>query len=80
MAGIFHEELSVLTLENFFCLLFYSMLFNVKRTAKFCWSVGPVFWCSLIRPTSNLPDMTSGPMVFRQVDRSVKQIIFHLKL
>ena len=50
------------------------MLFNAKRTAKFCCSVGPVFWCLFIRPPSNLPDLTGGLLVFRIVDRSVKQI------
>ena len=50
------------------------MLFNVKHTALFCRSVGPVFWCLLIGPPSSLPDMTGRLMVFREVDRSVKQI------
>ena len=78
-AGIFHEELSVLTQENFL-FTFYGMLRNFKCMAKFCQSVGPVFWCLFIRPQSNLPDMTSGPTVFREVNRSVKKIKFHRKL
>ena len=52
---------------------------DFKRTSKFCRSVGLVFWCLVIGPPPNLPDMTGGPTVFRKVDRSVKQIKFHLK-
>ena len=62
-----------------FLFTFKGMLFNVKHTAKFCRSVGPVFWCLFIRPPSNLPDMTGRPMVFQKVDRSVEQIKFHVK-
>ena len=53
---------------------FNGMLFNAKYTAKFCHSVSLAFWCLFIGPPSNLPDMTGGPMVFREVHRSVKQI------
>ena len=63
-----------------FLFTFHGMLFNVKHKAKFCQSVGPVFWCLLIGPPSNLPDMTGGTTVFLEVDSSVKQIQFHLKL
>ena len=78
-AGIYHEELSVLTQENCFLLAFNGMLFNVKSRAKFYRSVGPVFWCLYIGQPSNLPDMTGGPTVFGEDDRSGKQIKFHLK-
>ena len=77
-AGIFHEELLVLTQENCFCLLL-TVCYLMLSTAKFCHLVGPLFWCLFITPLSNLSDMTGGPTVFREVDRSVKQIKFHLK-
>ena len=54
------------------------MLFNVNRTAKFCHSVRPVFWCLFIGLPSNLPDMTGRPILFPEVDRSVKQIKSYL--
>ena len=44
----------------------------------FCCSVSPVFWCLFIGLPSNLPDMTGGQMVFREVDRSIKQIKSYL--
>ena len=62
-----------------FLFTFNGMLFKTKSRAKFCRSVGSLLWCLFIRPPSNLPDMTDGPTVFREVDRSVKQIKFHLK-
>ena len=34
---------------------FNGMLFTVKRRAKFCRSVGTVFWCLVIGLPSNLP-------------------------
>ena len=63
-AGIFHEELLVLV---------------VLGTAKFNHSVSSVFWCLFIGPPSSLPDMAGEPTVFQKVDRSVKQMKFHLK-
>ena len=77
--GIFHEELPVLIWGKLFLFTFNSMFFNVKRTAKFCHSVCPVFWCLFIGLPKNLPDMTCGPTVYRKVDRSIKQVKFHLK-
>ena len=45
----------------------------------FCQSIDPVLWCLFIRLPSNLPDMTGRRTVFQEVDRSIKQIKFHLK-
>ena len=75
---IFHKELSVSKWENCFCLL-KSMKFHFKSMAKLCRSVSPIFWYLFTRPPSNLSDMTRGPTVFWEVDRSLKQIKFHLK-
>ena len=80
-AGIFHEELSVLTGEDLL-FTFNGMLLIYKHRAKFCCSVGPVFWCLVIGPPSNSPvrhDRRICLTVFQEVDRSVKQIKFHLK-
>ena len=52
--GIFLKELLVLTLGKLLLFTFNGMLFNVKRRAKFYLSVGPVFWCLVIGPLSNL--------------------------
>ena len=65
---IYHEELSVKNGKTVFVYFLWS--------AKFYF---PVFWCLFIGLLSNLPDMTGGPTVFPEVDRSVKQIKFHLK-
>ena len=46
--------------------------FNIGKL--FCRPGDPVFWCLFIGLPSNLPDMTGGQMVFREVDRSVNPL------
>ena len=57
---IFHEELLVLKRENCFCLLFMvcNFMFNVQLNFD--------------GQSSNLPDTTGAPILFREVDRSVE--------
>ena len=72
--GIFHRELSVLTRENCFCLLLTVCYLMLSELLNFV--VQSVLYSGAY--LSNLPDMTGGPMVFREVDRSVKQVKSYL--
>ena len=47
--------------------------------AKFCRPIGPVFYCLLIKPPSKLPDVTSWPTVFREVDTKQNRNLYQIK-
>ena len=66
---IFLKELSVLKQENCFHRLCTVCNFMLSVWLYF---VGQ----SILYSGANLPDMTDGPTVFREVDGSIKQIQF----